>query len=193
MIVATSATVRNLTSLSGVASAAMLSPLPAMLRAPSRIRRTSHVRLQRKSCAEKGNPGEHPILVTSSVRAPNRSAAHHGRRRSGRRRGMTVFMAIPERPIRAVEMALSPPIRPAGNPLPPRLTSAKLAAAVAGGLNRGQECGAHRVFLQLADGIDRGAAWRGYRLAQDHRVLAGVPQHRRRAVYRLRHHFQRIG
>jgi len=35
----------------------MLSPLPAKLRARSRIQRTSHVRLQRKSCAEKGNPG----------------------------------------------------------------------------------------------------------------------------------------
>src|SRR5215470_17739583 len=55
MIVATSATVRNLTSLSEVAaSAAIDSPLPACA---ERVKRTSHARLQRKSCTEKGNPG----------------------------------------------------------------------------------------------------------------------------------------
>src|SRR5215471_21819495 len=54
MIVATSATVRNLTSLSEVASAAIDSPLPACA---ERVQRTSHARLQRKSCTEKGNPG----------------------------------------------------------------------------------------------------------------------------------------
>src|SRR6266566_5561670 len=75
MIVATSATVRNLTSLRGVASAAMLGPLPAKLCAPSRIRRTSHVSLQGKSCVEKGNPGEHLILGTSGRAALCPSAA----------------------------------------------------------------------------------------------------------------------
>src|SRR5580693_8347111 len=58
MIVATSATVRNLTSLSGVTSAAIDCPLLADRCALARFRRTSHARLQRKSCFEKGKPHE---------------------------------------------------------------------------------------------------------------------------------------
>jgi hypothetical protein len=56
--VATSATVRNLTSLSGVTSAAIDSPLLARQVCLARFQRTSHARLQRKSCSEKGNPDD---------------------------------------------------------------------------------------------------------------------------------------
>ena len=58
MIEATSATVRNLTSLSGVSPAAIcFSLFRTEPSAPGRIQRISHLRPQRKSCAEKGNPG----------------------------------------------------------------------------------------------------------------------------------------
>ena len=67
----------------------------------------------------------------------------------------------------------------------------EFAAAVAGRLDRGQERGPHPVPLQLPDRGDRRPARRGDRLAQDHRVLAGLAQHGRRAVHRLDDHLQR--
>src|SRR5215469_12842479 len=95
MIVATSATVRNLTSLSEVAaSAAIDSPLPACA---ERVRRTSHARLQRKSCTEKGNPdaghqfryfGASPIALWRHANLPEakRAAARQATEAARRRR-----------------------------------------------------------------------------------------------------------
>src|SRR6476661_4342049 len=64
MIKATSATVKNLTSLRGVSLAIDLAS-SVRSRALDGIRRTSHVRLQSKSLREKSNPVQRFIVVTS--------------------------------------------------------------------------------------------------------------------------------
>jgi hypothetical protein len=64
MIKATSATVKNLTSLRGVSLAIELAS-SVRSRALDGIRRTSHVRLQSKSLREKSNPVQRFIVVTS--------------------------------------------------------------------------------------------------------------------------------
>src|SRR5215470_6672020 len=126
MIVATSATVRNLTSLSEVAaSAAIDSPLPACA---ERVKRTSHARLQRKSCTEKGNPGAgHQFRYFASPQLPYGAA-----------------------PIRRGRSAAAPAAPPAGG----ASAAAQLAATVPRGLDGGQERGPDPVLLQLADGVD---------------------------------------
>src|SRR6516165_3458596 len=71
------------------------------------------------------------------------------------------------------------------------LRTAQFLAAVAGRLDRCEERGAHPVFLKFPDRGDRRASRRRHGFPQDDRVLPGVPQHRRRAVYRLGDHFER--
>jgi hypothetical protein len=68
MIKATSATVRNLTSLRGVSLAIELAS-SVRSRALDGIRRTSHVRLQGKSRTEKSNPVHSFIVVTVWVQS----------------------------------------------------------------------------------------------------------------------------
>src|ERR1700752_1470310 len=75
MIVATSATVRNLTSLRGV-SLAIIALFRAKPSTPDRIQRTSHVRIQGKSRTEKSNPPNSLIVVTLPTGACG-STPHH--------------------------------------------------------------------------------------------------------------------
>src|ERR1044072_2467690 len=53
------------------------------------------------------------------------------------------------------------------------------AAAVAGGFEGSDEGGSYAVVLEFADGVDGGARRGGDVLAELHRVLAAVAEHRR--------------
>src|SRR5690348_9701359 len=157
MMVATSATARNLTSLSGeaVASTVMWRPLLADLRAPSRIWRTSHVRLQSKSCTEKGNPGGRTHIRQICPLTGSSHTSHHGSRsipvqlrapaNAAQERSPNA-MAVLAGERRAAMRAASPV---SGSLI--SLAAAEFAAAVPRGLDRGQDRGPHPVPLQFPD------------------------------------------
>src|SRR5713226_1692678 len=69
MIEATSATVKNFTSLSGRSPASIDCPLPRDLTASGRNLRISHARLQGKSRTEWCNPGEEGLLSPTAPAA----------------------------------------------------------------------------------------------------------------------------
>ena len=75
--------------------------------------------------------------------------------------------SVPQRSRRARGRGRGPPRSPRGTRRAPRASQARGSAAIVV------------------------PAGRRHRVAQDHRVLAGVAQHRRRAVHRLGHHLQR--
>jgi len=90
MIKATSATVRNLTSLRGVSLAIELAS-SVRSRALDGIRRTSHVRLQGKSRTEKSNPVHSFIVVTVRTQSPGRAPRESHLRRSELQLSRTSF------------------------------------------------------------------------------------------------------
>ena len=122
--------------------------------------------------------GEHPVILREAVTSPGGTtiAAIRKLERHGVR---DAFLA-------AIEAA-----RDRGRELDRGRIGAEFPAAVAGRLDGGQERGPHPVPFELPDRGDRGAARRGDRLAQDHRMLARFPQHGGRAVDRLGDHLQR--
>src|ERR1700722_19711775 len=149
MIAATSATVRNLTSLSGVASAAIGSPLPTELtrfaESGASVTPVSSV----SPVWKRATPCESCHLVKTAFERRDCSITAG----TGAIGGQSAEMQL--RPIeRHSGLPIQQPVarcRPC-SPCPDRLAGTKLTAAVPGGLDRCQYGRPDAMPLQLADG-----------------------------------------